>query len=275
MSINMNTAFIGAGNIGSALIRAVCKSVPPKYVRIYDRNAGKTSALAEETGCTVCENMGDAIEPARFVIFCVKSQVLHEVLHEAAPHIKRGGAAGIEKVVVSVAAGIKTSLLKGVLAEEGLRVPIIRVMPNLPAAVGRGMILIAPGSLATDAMCDTLEQLFAYGGVIEKTSEAVIDMATGLSGSAPAFAFMFIEALADGGVQIGLARDKALLYSAQTVLGAAEMVLKTGTHPGALKDAVCSPEGTTISGVTELERHAFRGAVSSAVLAADERRKKM
>jgi pyrroline-5-carboxylate reductase len=147
-------------------------------------------------------------------------------------------------------------------------VPVLRIMPNTPALIGKGMIAMAVSSQVPADKLAVVEELLAKAGRVDRIEERYLDAVTGLSGSGPAFVYMFIEALADGGVQAGLPRDKALSYAAQTVLGSAAMVQETGRHPGELKDMVTSPGGTTIAGVSALEKAAFRGAVMGAVEAA-------
>jgi pyrroline-5-carboxylate reductase len=232
------------------------------------------------------------VQKVDYIFLAVKPQVLGAVLEEIAPAIQRrnlpprlqaevphritaGGAAkaavakqaagGKGPVLVSMAAG--WSIAK-VQAMAGAHVPVIRIMPNTPALIGQGMIALAASAEVPANRIAELEKILASAGEVDRLEEKYLDAVTGLSGSGPAFVYLFIEALADGGVRAGLSRDKALRYAAQTVLGSAAMVKETGKHPGELKDMVTSPAGTTIAGVAALEKGAFRGTVMAAVEAA-------
>ena len=263
-------SFIGAGNMGGALIRAACKAIPPEDVLIYDTDSAKTSALAYEAGCDTSPNFEAAVSDGKFLVFCVKPQVLADVLADAAPGLQN--AASDDRVLVSIAAGITLDSLYGILGGLGLsEIPVIRAMPNIPASVGRGTLLVVPGYNVSRNDCAEFEAIFTRSGIVERTDEHTLNLGTAICGCVPAFAFMFIEALADGGVAIGMSKEKALLYAAQTVAGAADMILATGEHPAALKDAVCSPGGSTIAGVMALERGAFRSAVAQAVIDSNRR----
>ncbi|MGI5978930.1 MAG: pyrroline-5-carboxylate reductase [Oscillospiraceae bacterium] len=251
--------FIGAGNMGGALVEAVCRAVEPKNVAIYDRDAAKLAALAEKTGCTAATDELKAVEAAHYVFLCVKPKIEKLAIAEIAPALKG------EKVIVSIAAGTPIESVKEMLAENGVELPVVRLMPNTPVAVGKGLILMARDETVSDADVQALCAALAPGGMVEPVSESLIDAATPVFSCSPAYVYMFIEALADGGVMNGVPREQAQRFAAQAVLGSAEMVLKTGKHPGELKDAVCSPGGSTIVGVETLERGGFRGSVASAV----------
>jgi pyrroline-5-carboxylate reductase len=179
---------------------------------------------------------------------------------------------GKKKALVSMAAGWSIGKIQSLLQEHGAAgVPVVRIMPNTPALISKGMIALSHSpEVGTEDLAE-LEKILSAAGVVDRVEERYLDAVTGLSGSGPAFVYMFIEALADGGVLAGLPRDKALAYAAQTVLGSAVMVQETGKHPGELKDMVCSPGGTTIAGVAALEQGAFRGTVMGAVEAAWQR----
>ena len=258
-------AFIGAGNMGGAIIEAVCRAVEPKNVAVYDRSAEKVKALSEKTGCTPAPDELAAVANAHFVFLCVKPKVEAAAIAEIAPALKAG------KVVVSIAAGTPIESVKAMLAENGVTLPVVRLMPNTPVAVGRGLILMAKDETVSDADAEALREALAPGGLVEPIDEGLIDAATPIFSCSPAYVYMFIEALADGGVEAGVPRDKAQRFAAQAVLGSAAMVLETGKHPGELKDAVCSPGGSTIVGVETLEKAGFRGAVAAAVYDAYEK----
>ncbi|MDR1131588.1 MAG: pyrroline-5-carboxylate reductase [Oscillospiraceae bacterium] len=261
-------AFIGAGNMGGAVVEAVCRGVNPRHVIIYDRDTAKTAALSEKTGCTVAEDAKAAAAGGHFVFMCVKPDVLPAALQEISPALK---AAADRHVVVSIAAGVTKAAIKALLAEAGLALPLVRLLPNTPVAVGRGLIIAAPDESLPETELAALLGALAPGGAAELLDEACFDAATPVFSCSPAFTYMYIEALADGGVLAGLPRDKAQRFAAQAVLGAAAMVLETGRHPGELKDAVCSPGGSTIAGVEALERGAFRADVAAAVAEAYEK----
>ena len=268
-------AFIGAGNMGGALARAACRAVGAGEVVIYEPNAALAAALTAETGCTAAESGEQAARAAKYVVLCVKPQVLPGVLAGLVPALKEGAAAGEHRVLVSIAAGVRLETLAGILADGGLALPTVRIMPNTPAFIGAGVLLMAPAADVTDEDYAGLTDALRCCGMLERVTQAQLDMGSAISGCGPAFVYLFIEALADGGVQIGLPRDKAQAWAAQMVAGSAEMVLQSGKHPGALKDAVCSPGGTTIAGVAELENRAFRAAAAQAVVAAYQRNEQL
>lgn len=268
-------AFIGAGNMGGAMLRSLCRAVPSENVYVYDAYAPNSARAAEDTGCIACGTSQEAVKAAKYVFFCVKPQILRSVIEDVSGTVKTALDAGEEKIAVSIAAGFSIEAIADAFAKYGVTVPIIRIMPNLAASIGMGLLLLTCGGGVKDEDCAELMDALRECGIVEKTSERLVSRGTAISGSGPAFAYMFIEALADGGVEIGLPRDKALLYAAQTVMGAAGMVLETGRHPGELKDAVCSPGGTSIAGVLELEKGAFRHSAASAVSAAWERYKQL
>ena len=253
-------AFIGAGNMGSALIRGACRAIRPDQVVIYDPH--KAESVAAETGCVTAPDGRTAAAQAKYVMLCVKPQVLPGVLEDLLSALKEG------QVLVSIAAGVPLARLESILASGGKELPVIRIMPNTPAAIGEGVLLTVASDRVTEEEYQGLEQVLTQCGLLVRTTEAGLDMGSAISGCGPAFVYLFIEALADGGVQIGLSRAQAQLYAAQMVAGAAQMVLQSGKHPGELKDAVCSPGGTTIMGVAELEGRGFRAAAAQAVVAA-------
>lgn len=249
--------FIGAGNMGGALIRGVCRETDPAGVLIYDHNREKMEALTAETGCAAAESAAEVAGGCDILMLCVKPKVLAQTIEEIRPFLHTN-------LIVSIAAGVSLEAMRALLGEG----PMVRVMPNTPSAIGKGVLLTAFDASVDSVYREKLTRLLSPCGVVEQVSEQELDEGTALTGCGPAFAYLFIEALADGGVQIGLPRAKAQRYAAQTLLGAAAMVLETGEHPGVLKDAVCSPGGSTIVGVAELENRAFRAAAAQAVTAA-------
>ncbi len=259
----MKTAFIGCGNMGGALARAASGEVV-----LYDKNEAVARALAEKTGAELVHSAKAAAERADFLFLGVKPNVLTAVIEELLPTLKN-----LKCTLVSMAAGVSIASIEEALGDVSL--PIIRIMPNTPAAVGEGMILVSHNRLVTHGNILDFLECMKGAGTFDFIDEKLIDAASALSGCGPAFVYMFIEALADGAVKCGLPRDKALLYAEATVRGAAGLALKTKSHPGALKDAVCSPGGTTIEGVAALEEGGFRGTVMSAVSAAYEKTLKL
>ena len=254
----MKYGFIGCGNMGGALARALTKNT--KDVIIADQY-GDVEALAAQMGCSYGSN--EEAASAERVFLAVKPNVVADVLNSLRPVL-----AEKKPMLISMCAGVSIGQLEG---WAGVELPIIRIMPNTPAAVGKGMILYCTNALVQeDALSDYLKDM-NQAGIFDRLDEKLIDAGSALSGCGPAFMYLFLEALADGAVACGLPRAKAYTYAAATMAGAAEMVLSTGTHPGALKDAVCSPGGSTIAGVKALEENAFRGAVMDCVAAAYEK----
>ena len=264
-------AFIGAGNMGGALVMGICRAIDPQQVVIYDPDTARTAALAEKTGCTVADSAFEAVSESEYVVLAVKPQVLRGVQAEIIPAMKQAAGNGIKQIILSIAAGITLADLATIPMENGLDLPVIRMLPNTPSEIGEGLNIYAVNSKMTDEKSDELQEMFSQCGLTEKVTEHILDVASAVSGCTPAFAYMFIDALADGAVRCGVPRDKAIKYAAQAVKGAAAMVLETGRHPDALKDAVCSPGGSTIVGVATLEDAAFRAAAANAVFYANEK----
>lgn len=256
--------FIGIGNMGGALARAACKGVPGGQVLLSNRTPEKARLLAEELGCQAADNAAVA-ERADFIFLGVKPQMMADLLAEIGPAL---AARQSRFVLVTMAAGLT---IRRIQELAGGAYPVIRIMPNTPASIGEGMVLYACGqSVSKDDEALFLESM-AGAGRFSPLPEHLIDAGSAVSGCGPAFVDLFIEALADGGVACGLPRAAALEFAAQMVAGSARLVLESGRHPGALKDAVCSPGGTTIQGVRVLEEAGFRGAVMGAVIAAYEK----
>lgn len=254
--------FIGTGNMGGALIQAACRGIGAEQVIIANRTQARAQALAAETGCAVAGSNEEAAREAEYLFLCVKPQLLRGVLAEITPCLREACRSGAPKVLVSIAAGVKTVDLR----VDGLEVPVLRVMPNTPASIGQGMLALC-GETSEEYFAG-VEEILRCAGRIERIQETQMDAFSSVAGCGPAFVYQFIEALADGGVMAGLPRTQAQTYAAQMVLGSAAMVLESGKHPGLLKDEVCSPGGSTIAGVAALEKRAFRAAAIEAVQAA-------
>ena len=264
---SLKIGFIGAGNMGGALAKAAAKTKCRAGIMLADKDTAKASALAEELGVSTATGAEIAAN-CDFIFLGVKPQMMADMLAEIKPALeKRSGY-----TLVSMMAGVKT---EKICAELGFDAPVIRIMPNTPVSVGEGMILYTANDAVTEAEINTFLHALSKAGKPDEIAEDKIDAASALSGCGPAFVYLFAEALADGAVECGLARDKANLYAAQTLLGAAELLLQSGKHPGELKDAVCSPGGTTIAGVHALEENSFRSATMNAVTAAYEKTLKL
>jgi pyrroline-5-carboxylate reductase len=263
-----NLAFLGAGNMATALLRAAIlnSGVPKEHCAVTDVRREARDALSAELGIRVFADNVSAVAWADVVVLCVKPQVLAAVLAEISAALKP------ETLVVSIAAGVTLSRLSAGL---GNHARIVRAMPNTPALVGAGATALAKGPGVSDADLAQALRLFSGTGITVEVEEKLIDGVTGLSGSGPAYGFVAIEALADAGVREGLPRDVALRLAAQTLLGAAKMVLETGTHPAALKDMVTSPGGTSIAGLAALEKAGLRAALMAAVEAASARAREL
>jgi len=256
---DMKLGVIGCGKMGSALVEGAIRAgaVTASQVSGCDPSPQAAQAFAAATGARLVDGIA-ALEADTFLL-CTKPQ--HAAAALAA--LPAGDA-----LVISVAAGLDTAFLER-HAPAGIRV--VRCMPNTPALVGQGAAAFCRGSAATSGDADTARLLLGSVGLAVELPESLMDAVTGLSGSGPAFVYIMIEAMADGGVRAGLPRAESLRLAAQTVLGAATMVLQSGLHPGALKDMVASPGGTTIAGLAELEKHGMRSAFIEAVHAAARR----
>lgn len=259
--------FIGCGNMGGAIARAVCKATAPGHVLLANRTAAKADALAAELGCQTATNE-EVASRCDLIFLAVKPQIMEDMLSK----LKFVLAERTDRFVLcTMAAGLPIARIQEM---AGCDYPTIRIMPNTPAAIGAGMIQYCTAGVTTEEEARFL-QLCAPAGRLDAVPENLIDAASSVSGCGPAWAYQFIEALADGGVACGLPRAKAQEYAAQMLLGSAKLVLESGQHPGALKDAVCSPGGSTIQGVRVLEENGLRGAVMDAVIAAYNKTKEM
>mgnify|MGYP001163164484 CR=1 FL=1 len=258
---------IGAGNMGEAILRGFVSSGNAENadVSVYDPYAEKCKRLEEECGVTSAESLEQLIRSSDIMLIAIKPNVCTHLFAE-----NKKLFAG--KAVVSIAAGWGGERLKNALPAS---TRILRVMPNTPAMIGEGMIVFESGDSLTEAEHAFAKTLFSSVGEVISAEPKLMDAVTAVSGSGPAYVYMFIEALADGGVKSGLPRNVALKLAAQTVKGSAMMVSETGIHPGELKDRVCSPGGTTIEAVAKLEEKGLRGAVIAAVDACREKSEQM
>jgi pyrroline-5-carboxylate reductase len=252
---------IGVGNMGSALLKGILeeKTVDNDKIIIHDISSDLLDQRAEEFNVSKATNNVSLIQSAKYILIAVKPQIIEQVLREIGFEITE------EHTIISIAAGISLDFISKSIKKN---IGLIRVMPNTPALVGAGASAIAYNKSVSKEALDYVKKLLNSVGIVVELEEKHIDAVTGLSGSGPAYIFIIIEALADGGVKMGLSRDIALKLAAQTVLGSAKMVLETGKHPGVLKDMVTSPGGTTITALHELEKGKLRGTLIGAVEAA-------
>lgn len=259
----MKIGFIGCGKMGSALIQGVldAKVCQPEEVTVHDRLAEPAEMLGTESGVRVVTNNKEVAESADVIVLCVKPDDAPSALAEAGPALDG-------KLLISILAGTTIATLQ---QAAGPACRVVRVMPNTAVLVQKGASAYAIGADVTKKDIKAVEKIFTPVGRAFQVKEALLDAVTGLSGSGPGYVYLFIEALSDGGVQMGLPRDLATQLAVQTVAGAAEMVLQTMMHPAVLREMVTSPGGTTMAGLSELERAGLRSAVMNAVRAATER----
>lgn len=260
--------FIGCGVMAKAIMSGIIGSgiVDSEDITVSDVFAPSLERAKADLGVKITHSNQEVVENSDVIFLAVKPYVLPAAISSMADAITQ------DKVFISIAAGQTLATLASYFVKE---VKTIRVMPNTPAQVNAGMTGVCRNALVTDEDLAFAMELMNGFGKAETVPENLLDAVTGISGSGPAYVFLFIEALADGGVLEGLPRDQAYIFAAQTVLGSAKMVLDTGKHPGALKDAVCSPGGTTIAAVSALERNNFRNAVIEAVHACAEKSRDM
>lgn len=268
MAAKLSIGFLGAGKMATALAKGVCSAgmVAPAQIRASDPLPAALSAFAKMTKAKTTASNRDVVKFANVLILAVKPGYVAEVLEDVKPLVTP------EHLFISICAGVPIAKLENGLC-PGVRV--IRVMPNTPALVSASATAYALGKNATPADAALAQKLFSSVGLAFQVKETLLDAVTGLSGSGPAYIYLIIEALSDGGVAAGLPRDIATKLAAQTVYGSAKMVLETGQHPGALKDMVTSPGGTTIEGLHEMEKGKVRGVLINAVRAATEKSRKL
>lgn len=256
-------AVIGAGNMGAALIGGMVRAgYDPARLIASDTDGQRRSAVREAWKVRTTEDNARAVGEVEVLLLAVKPGIIPQVLDEVR------GAMRPDHTIVSIAAGVRTASIEERL---GMDLPVVRVMPNTPALIGAGISALCPGTHAGAEHLDMARDILQTVGKVVVVTEKQMDAVTGLSGSGPAYVYTLIEALADGGVRVGLPRVVALKLAAQTVLGSARMVLESREHPAVLRDRVTSPGGTTITGMQVLESGGFRGAIMNAVEAATRR----
>ena len=250
--------FVGAGNMGEAMIKGLLAAnlVPPEAVYATDVRLERLKEIDRQYKIRIAADNPELVRHVDVVIMAVKPQIIEPVLKEIAHALTR------QKLLISIAAGVPTARLRTVLGKEAR---LIRVMPNTPALVLEGVTAIAKAEGLEPGDLDTAGEIFSAVGRVVVLEEGLLDAVTGLSGSGPAYVALVIESLADGGVKMGLDRITAMTLATQTVLGAAKLLLETGLHPGALKDMVSSPGGTSIAGIAALEEGGIRTTFIKAV----------
>jgi len=261
---NLKIAFLGAGNMTEALVAGIVKAKlsAPEFLLATDISSTRLEVLKDRYQIQVGAQNLDAVLWADVIILCVKPQVVHEVLTEIQASLTE------KQLVISLAAGIP---IKGIQEKIGPTIPVVRAMPNTPAVIQEGVTALAGCKGLSLEQLKVAQGLFESVGKVVVVDESLMDAVTGLSGSGPAYVFLAIEALIDGGVRVGLPRNIEHILAVQTVLGAAKMVRETGEHPALLKDRVTSPGGTTIAGLQRLEEGGLRATLIEAVEAATHR----
>lgn len=273
MSKEIKIGCIGCGMMGGALIKAIAKKVGGEKILLSDGDVEKAKSLALELGANFATSNAQIIENCSHIILAVKPAFFSSVLEQIKDsynNIAKSEQKNLP-IVISIMAGLSIEKIEQMSIQAGISgglQNILRLMPNLPATVNEGMIALCTKEYVSSEISKEVEfvkEILSCAGKVEQVSEKLMDVVTAVSGSGPAYGFMFIEALADAAVLLGMPRNQAYIYAAQTLKGAAQMVLETSEHPAKLKDAVCSPGGTTIQAVKSLEEKGFRSAVISAV----------
>ena len=260
--------FVGAGNMGEALVKGLLAAnlVPAEAIHVTDVRLERLKELDRQYGIQVAPDNAELVRRVDIVILAVKPQIMEPVLREIAATVTR------RKLLISIAAGVSTARIRAALHKDAR---LIRVMPNTPALVLEGVTAIAKAEGLEPGDLDVAGEIFSAVGRVVVLDEELMDAVTGLSGSGPAYVAVVIESLADGGVKMGLDRITAMTLATQTVLGAAKLLLETGLHPGALKDMVSSPGGTSIAGIAALEEGGIRTTFIKAVERATQRSREL
>lgn len=264
----MKVAFIGLGNMGASLAKAVAKEVDAQDLLLVNRSPQKVQEFISQYGGTA-SNLEQVFQEAEVIFLGVKPYQICPLLEEYQGILAQRS----NLLLVSMAAGLELEKMADVIQNGQLG--LIRIMPNTPVAIGQGVISLARSQIVTDQQIAQVKQLLAGAGALYEIEEKLMDPATAVAGCGPAFVYQMIEAMTDAGVGLGLTREQALQMAAQTFQGASQMVLETGEHPARLRDAVCSPGGSTIAGVNRLEQVGLRGDIIAGVEAAYKRTQEM
>ena len=273
MSKEIKIGCIGCGMMGGALIKAIAKKVGGEKILLSDGDVEKAKSLALDLGANFAISNAQIIENCSHIILAVKPAFFSSVLEQIKSSYNEKLSSNEKNLptMISIMAGLSIEKIEQMSCQAGISgglQNIVRLMPNLPATVNEGMIALCTKDKVSSEFNQEVEfvkEILSCAGKVEQVSEKLMDVVTAVSGSGPAYGFMFIEALADAAVLLGMPRNQAYIYASQTLKGAAQMVLETSEHPAKLKDAVCSPGGTTIQAVKSLEEKGFRSAVISAV----------
>lgn len=252
----INIGFIGTGNMGGSIIKGLRKSKADVAINAFDLDKAKLETISKESNVAISLSISQLVRDSNIIIIAVKPNAVKDVLKECKEEFAS------DKILITIVVGIPIKFYKDILGDN---IKVIRTMPNTPALVGEGMTVISCSSAVTEEDKRKAEGIFQCIGKVEFLDEKYMSEVTALTGSSPAYVFMFIEAMADAAVLSGIPRALSYRLASQAVLGSAKMVLETGLHPGELKDQVCSPSGTTIEAVASLEKHGFRYAVISAM----------
>ncbi len=266
--MNKKIGFIGGGNMGSAMIGGIIGAgvFKPENLYVSALHEQGLKKIKEKYAVNVSTDNNVVAKECDIIVLSVKPNLYRIVIEEIKDKVKEN------VIIITIAPGQKLEAVKAMFGRE---IKIVRTMPNTPALVQEGMTAVCANNLVTEEELEFVENILKGYSRTERIEEYLMDAVVGVSGSSPAYVYMFIEALADGAVMQGMAREKAYTFAAQAVLGSAKMVLETGMHPGTLKDMVCSPGGTTIAAVAKLEEDGFRSAVINAVNVAAEKSAKM
>lgn len=260
--------FIGTGNMGSAIIQGLIQSntISNNQIYAYDFSPQILKEKSQELKFNPAKNNKEVIEKTDIVFLAIKPRDISAILEDVKDYVKS------EQIFISMAAGTSIDLIKSFFNFD---VKIIRIMPNTPALIGEGMTGMSSASPVTKDDINIVKKLLSSFSLVEEVEERLLDAVTAISGSSPAYVDLFIESLADGGVLLGLPREQSYTFATQAVIGAAKMTLETRKHSKSLKDMVCSPAGTSIAAVHQLEKHGFRNAIIEAMIAAEKRSKEM
>lgn len=266
--MNKTIGFIGGGNMGKAMIGGILKAnlIAPDHIIVADLYEKGLQEIKEKYGVKITTDNNEAAKMSDILFLSVKPNLYPVVIETIKNEVKE------DVIIVTIAAG---KAISGTEAAFGRKLKVVRVMPNTPALVGEGMSALCPNDVVTKEELKEIISIFESFGEAEVVPEKLMDAVTSVSGSSPAYVYMFIEAMADAAVLDGMPRNQAYKFAAQAVLGSAKMVLETGMHPGALKDMVCSPGGTTIEAVATLEEKGLRNAVISAMRSCTKKSKEM
>ncbi|MBW7888242.1 MAG: pyrroline-5-carboxylate reductase [Bacteroidetes bacterium] len=266
--LNKNIAIIGAGNMGTALIRGILAAnlTSPQKIFASGTRLEKLETLQKEIGIAVTTNNKEVAKHAEIIILCVKAYVIRKVLEEMREVLHK------DQFIISIAAGVTTESIEKLI---GKNIPVVRCMPNIACTVGLGATAVSFGKHVHEKQHDIAVKIFEATGEVVVVSERHLDAVTGLSGSGPAYIYMVIEALIDGGVKMGMPRDISTKLAIQTVLGSAKLVKDSNVHPAILRDQVTTPGGTTINAIHELESHGLRSMLIDAVATATIRSKEL